>query len=306
MTRDDKLGIDVERSGLTEHSFLSSGDYAENTFDRHHASINKLPDDVILAVLLLFDEVQTLDSLTRVWSRAKTISSAYEHQILTSIIDRQLGLPVAQYAAACVDGPSARNKRNIKPVLRDYFKALFRPPPPERAHLKDWPLPQLQSAARGIREHHKSVEVCLEAFLSQCRNKWPGRAAPNLNRASLSVVEERRLLRAIYLYQLYCHCFGSTEASDEFDSSYIEVRPEDQAIFFLANLPPWVVEEVYTIHEFVFDTYTDMITEADLCVENCLERGSAIMPSANSCDNCDGDKCKFPPPSDPLEGVTGS
>lgn len=293
MSQEGRVSRLAKQSARASSSGPRAEEQTKNIAGSFQADIDVLPDDVILALLLLLDNIQTFDNIVQVWPRAKAIGNVYEQQILASIIDKQLGLPVAQYAAACIDGPSARNKRNIGPVLRDYFKALFRPAPPERSRLKDWTLSQLRSVARAIREYQQSVELCLDAFLGRCSDRWPGPVSPTLSRDSLSLSEERRLLRAIYLYQLYCHCFASAEEFDDFEVSYIEIHAEDQAMYFLANLPPWVVEEVYTIHEFMFDTYTDIITEMDVVTQDDSTRLEQIIAYTDDRDHTSDVPRKF-------------
>lgn len=72
---------------------------------------------------------------------------------------------------------------------------------------------------------------------------------------SLSPMEELRLYRAIYRFQVYCTLFGSGRASDSLT---------DQHERFLASFPPWEVLEMACVWYYLVCRWASIMKDLSL------------------------------------------
>lgn len=82
---------------------------------------------------------------------------------------------------------------------------------------------------------------------------------PALKVGSLSVTEERRLLRALYRFQLFCNLFGPVPRGTPGQPKYGS-DDEVQGVFFY-GFRPWEIEEVHCIYTLIQDNYTDILED---------------------------------------------
>lgn len=72
---------------------------------------------------------------------------------------------------------------------------------------------------------------------------------------NMSRIENTRIIRAFYRFEIFCHLFGGTQfESSAFLGSYI------QQLFF-SEFEPWEVEEICCIYSFVKEKYEQIIVE---------------------------------------------
>ncbi|KAL2262529.1 hypothetical protein VTK26DRAFT_1059 [Humicola hyalothermophila] len=83
---------------------------------------------------------------------------------------------------------------------------------------------------------------------------------------SLSSIEQTRLLRALYRFQLYCNLFGQGPNPGQYPSVAMLDPPETLALFF-GPLNPWEVEEIDCIYKLIRNKYNAILV--------AIQRGSA-------------------------------
>ncbi len=79
----------------------------------------------------------------------------------------------------------------------------------------------------------------------------------SLEVGNLSVMEQRRFLRALYRFQLYCHLFGpgprGTTGWKKFGS------PDEVQVTFFYDFKPWEIEEIHSVYTLIQEKYTDIL-----------------------------------------------
>ena len=90
------------------------------------------------------------------------------------------------------------------------------------------------------------------------------------NAVQLSVTERRRLKRAFYRWHIHHDSFGIDPASDYFeDDDAVHdasdgITDEVKARLFLLSFPPWEIEEIASLANYLFERYRKLINGKEL------------------------------------------
>lgn len=119
----------------------------------------------------------------------------------------------------------------------------------------------------------------------------------SLDNEPLSEVEETRLLRALYRFQLCCNLFGvgRLRASGEFRLSWQRFQPVDILKLFICLFEPWEVEEIACIYAFASEKYDRVFEDIrwDVHEQNPKFEGQR-PPTPDGAFDFDN-SCKFSP-----------
>ncbi|KAK3903230.1 hypothetical protein C8A05DRAFT_43502 [Staphylotrichum tortipilum] len=92
---------------------------------------------------------------------------------------------------------------------------------------------------------------------SECAALFLRKLDPSLEVDALSVTEQRRLLRALYRFQLFCHLFGPSPRGSPGWPKF-GFSEEIQVVFF-RGFPPWEIEEVHCVYTLIREKYTSIL-----------------------------------------------
>ncbi|KAF4337256.1 hypothetical protein FBEOM_8845 [Fusarium beomiforme] len=151
------------------------------------------------------------------------------------------------YAVNSCNTPEFRSRRTREKVLlfiKDY--KLQR----ERASetLSDQPLEEDIIAIASF--HSSVIRGLLEHYSTWARANLEGLSEPQ----ALSRIEERRIIRGLYRFQLFCSLFGAVRGRASFFEDGI-LKSEERLNLFLDEYEAWEIEEILCINVFVQAKY---------------------------------------------------
>ncbi|MCJ1244087.1 hypothetical protein MMC30_001285 [Trapelia coarctata] len=199
--------------------------------------MEQLPAELRIEVLRSIDDFSTLYSFIRVSKSLYSVFSAAKSSILSSVLERSIPIDILTDALAV-------HSSSLLPVHDDKLTKDF---VASRWLGNSSPTyPPSQSAGFGCLAHFQHI---IDWFTNDICKTF-ARNEPSLGVGSFPVsFEERvRISRAFYRIEIYCNLFKDTRVADDMTVYY---TTDDQFELFLSHIPPWEVEEVACVHEYL-------------------------------------------------------
>lgn len=254
-----------------------------------HASLEGLAIEIQLNVLRSLPDIKTLRSLVKASPRYLKAYESQQKSILSRVLARDIG-PYILCEAYSVAEASAINRlldqdgSEVTKFVENYkLKRDSENVAPECLPLqKLFFLAQLQNAIR-----YASLEFCIDALASA-----PGPTVQLEQSKMLSPFEVRRIHRALWRFELFCVLFRENERGDPDPFTCV-----DKSSLFLSLFPPWEVEEIACIRDFIHRRYARLFAyhERELALSSAVED-----------DSSDSDRPPIVIPLDPSGGKYSS
>lgn len=125
--------------------------------------------------------------------------------------------------------------------------------------------------AVGLIHLHKSVTYIAAEYCVSVGSKMP-QSEPVLN---LSPLEQLRLYRAIYRFQIYCNFFGRNLPLANPDGGNTSTEfGEDPAMGFLSSFPPWELQEIACIWRYLKLRWASILRQvSEIYIPKHISRG---------------------------------
>ncbi|KAF4462058.1 hypothetical protein FALBO_11134 [Fusarium albosuccineum] len=104
--------------------------------------------------------------------------------------------------------------------------------------------------------HSHNVRPLLQQYISWARTNLEGLSVPD----QLSRTEQRRIIRGLYRFQIFCNLFGGVHGAKHGRRGDV-LEAEDRLELFLDEYEPWEVEEILCINAFVDAKYRSVFEE---------------------------------------------
>ena len=215
--------------------------------------LDGLPPEIQVLILLQIATIQDLRSLIYASAQYYGAFKVTREKVMSAVLHRTVLPSALSNALSTVKIIACHKSRNRdKEQVLDFINT-FKEDRTTDDTTKTIPL----SLSLPLCQLHRSVEY----FVHDCSKLWlpllharslamkpnlDSTTVDNLEIAPLSLSEEARLQRALYNFEFYCQIFHSTELSIE-DPLFKAI---DQSHIFLAELPPWQVEELACICDY--------------------------------------------------------
>ncbi|KAI9875610.1 MAG: hypothetical protein M1830_008208 [Pleopsidium flavum] len=263
-----------------------------------NCSLERLSPELQRLVLLQLPSFQSLHSLIQASPQYYQIFAASKERILSAVIKRIIHPDALPDALAAVRasffeprGPNRETALSFIDSLRhdrkiDHSKKLL-------------PL----STSISLCQLHRSIEYLVYDFTqrtspvlkqySQSLGLTHHSEASEGEGPPLSSIEEARLQRAFYRVELYGHLFYTDPGARE------SMRALEQAHTFLAEFPPWQIEELACIRDYISRRLAEAFDQAeDHFVKTVLAEGDdqdhnhdtkSLAPAENDNDDKDNE-----------------
>ncbi len=100
--------------------------------------------------------------------------------------------------------------------------------------------------------HKKYIEFFAKDFISSILSVHPISRKPETIYRPLSSAETRRIHRSFYRFELYCILFKQRETQDGVIQDRERLGSQAQSDMFLSLYPPWEVEELCCVHDYIY------------------------------------------------------
>ncbi|POS68905.1 hypothetical protein DHEL01_v212700 [Diaporthe helianthi] len=115
---------------------------------------------------------------------------------------------------------------------------------PLATQLSTWASTNLESAAAKATEEQRMQAKSASSKETPTCNTWPG---------GFSVTEQRRILRAFYRFEIFCHLFSGEQ--------HQSFRHDDIARIFLSQFESWEIEEMGCVYTWIKQRYGEIVAE---------------------------------------------
>lgn len=152
-------------------------------------------------------------------------------------------------------GPRRGPNTNVTDFLASYKQwrsSISQKPPPELCSLGDlrWMTWFYTSTVKPLAAHFFSWALAnLDSVPAKSKAQHPG-AAEGLTRT-----EKKRLLRALYRFEIFCHLFGGAQCESYIGMTVVRIFFSDM------DFQPWEVEEMCCVYTFVKETFQETIND---------------------------------------------
>jgi hypothetical protein len=167
------------------------------------------------------------------------------------------------------DERSARTLEVVIALLNDY--ALARA---EAAHPQsEWLFYSSATEAVELLHLHEKVKRVAGDYCQSVASKMCQENEQQHQQLNLSQIEQLRLHRGIYRFQMYCNFFGAAESwtREKFNGRSSDHIPK---IRFLASFPPWEVQEIAGIWQHLSRRWVSILREvSDIFIPKHISHG---------------------------------
>ena len=230
------------------------------------ATLERLPTEIQLTILLNIGDIASLKSLVRASPRYHSAYLSQRHAILERVLFNSIHPEVLYDAFSAIDSAkiktSDRKDRaaRVRTYLSDYRHTRDTWVPPEHLDLETlYGLARLQNHVQ-----HSTQDLYRVASSS---HPFPG--TQMMHSEELSVNESRRFYRAFYRFDIFCNLFRNwkTPPADELLSKASNRHPENPFVLeplekssrFLSLFNPWEVEELACVRDYFSNYYRRML-----------------------------------------------
>lgn len=234
------------------------------------SSIGKLPTELQVEILKQLPTIQDLYSLIQASPQHYQIFSNYKEDIIFTVIGRMLGPEVLVDALTAVETsvPAFRDvdRKTVIALLERYKSARDGRQPRKRIPLStSISLCQLHHVVEyDIRDYTRratwTLKQCSE-LMNSAGSSRQSKVSPALEweKAPLSVVEQGRLRRAFYRFEIFGRLFNGPERRTV-EKSFSAL---EQADLFIAQFPLWQIEEIACIRDYFRQHITEVYERVD-------------------------------------------
>ena len=234
------------------------------------ATLERLPAELQIAILLNIGDIGSLESLIRASPRYHSLYVSQRHAILKQVLFNSIHPDALYDAYSAIESTntttSDRKDRAVKfrTFVSNYSKTRDTWVPPEHLDL------ETLSRLAWLQNHvqHSTQDLYRVASSS---HPFPGTQMVHCE--EISVNESRRFYRAFYRFHIFCNLFRNWETppddvllSDSSDEDDFEPNALEKSSWFLSLFNPWEVEELACVRDYFFKYYRRMLHqfEADL------------------------------------------
>lgn len=220
-------------------------------FDMQSASLEGLPVELQCEILQRLTCLPSLDAIVHASTSYHKAYVARRQSILADVLSRDIGPNVLFEANAVAMALSINTKDGIevRQFLRDH-KTRRR----EAAAISfgRFSIPQVVTLVQV----QYAVRFAAEGFCQNTLSTHPLTGQKQDHVAPLSSNEAQRISRAFYRLELFCTIFNQhfSEVSHKLDSM-------DMCHLFLDQFPPWEVEEVACVRDYIIGRYTQLFAK---------------------------------------------
>ncbi|XXG97639.1 hypothetical protein Hte_003946 [Hypoxylon texense] len=244
-----------------------------------HAPLETLPPEIrrhILAILTL-DQLNCLVRASPVFHQQYLASRRYVlNSCLSNTLDGVLVDALLAHQTGSTTFATTRGGKTVSRVLDDYENLRSRPNQTLVKEISE------VDAAKIAKFHLNVILPVARRFISWAAH-YPGdelHISAFQQPLSLSRVEETRLLRSLYRFQLCCHLFGSGPHPDLVAQS--AQTPIDILMRFFFLYEPWEVEEMRCVGLFADEMYERFSKDAIYGIDSGGVRFNGKLLSPNS------------------------
>ncbi|KAL9114742.1 MAG: hypothetical protein Q9227_001421 [Pyrenula ochraceoflavens] len=244
----------------------------------HQSRLAALPPEIVSLILKYVSTLRCLNSLIHTSSYIYACYRLERESILRSVLCQELPVPLWMTAEACLhaptlalDAPDSDANEEQNPIFNDFMKHYA-------VHVDDQSRQDSSEPVVDvlrIADLHATVLKCVQSFTAFVQSQNPKLYVSTNGGPQLSYVESYRLARAFYRFELICglySChFGTPEGSDE-EHDDTPPRYIDLMVHFFSMFPPWEIEEIASVYEFIYSRYHTAIEEVQSKKEGALPR----------------------------------
>lgn len=215
------------------------------------ASLEGLPIELQYEILQRLTCLPSLDAIIHASTSYHKAYVARRQSILADVLSRDIGPNVLFEANAVAMALTINNKdgKEIRQFLRNYKNRRQEAAVMSFERLS---LPQTVT----LSQVQYAVRFSTEAFCQTTLSTHPLTGKKQEHIPPLSSNETRRISRAFYRLELFCMIFNqpSCNVSHKVDSM-------DMCHLFLHQFPPWEVEEIACVRDYIIGRYTQLFAK---------------------------------------------
>ena len=206
------------------------------------ASLDGLHTELKSEILHFMTDIESLKSLVHASPSFYYVYTGVRQSVLSTVVQREIHPEVIRDALAVHESlrMESYGLDQVQPFLLKY-KA-------NRQAKLATPLP-MPLAMDLLAFHKKYVEYFAKDFVSTVLSLHPTSKQPQQG-PPVSTTELCRIHRSLYRFELYCVLFRQRRQRN--GPPLDRLSSEDQSIMFLSLYPPWEVEELYCIHDYLY------------------------------------------------------
>ncbi|KAL1869131.1 hypothetical protein Daus18300_005667 [Diaporthe australafricana] len=242
--------------------------------EQQPSSLESLPVEIRISILENMPDLKTLGSLIHASPVYFAQYRFSRKSLLCSCLEQDLGREVLVEAYAAFNsrsskiGPRTIPNRNVTDFVDLYGARRYSGDPAamlESMSLADirwltwfhtltvkllatqfstWALTNLESAAAKATEEQRMQEKPASLKETSTCNTWP---------SGFSVTEQRRILRAFYRFEIFCHLFSGGQ--------HQSFRHDDIARIFCSQFESWEIEEIGCVYTWIKQRYGEIVAE---------------------------------------------
>ncbi|KAL9069540.1 MAG: hypothetical protein Q9161_005458 [Pseudevernia consocians] len=237
---------------------------ARGGLDPQRASLEGLAVELQFEILQKLPDLPTLDAIVHASPSYHRAYVARRQSILARVISRDIG-PDIQFEAHAVAMTQTINKENhseIRAFLKDYRRT-------RRQTASFWfesvPLPHVTI----LSQLQHAVRFAMKDFCKTTLSRDPLSGEKEKDIKPLSTNEARRISRALYRFELFCRIFSHAGFTVK-----IKLDCMEMCHLFLNQFPPWEVEEIACIRDYIIDRYAGLFAKHERELMQHLPEGA--------------------------------
>ena len=223
------------------------------------ASLEGLPVELQGEVLQWVTDPASLEAIVHASPADHKTYMARRQYVFAKVLSRDTGQDVLLEAQAVVKALTVNQKdgSEIREFLQEYNVARQAK---VSLLLERFPLPHLVI----LSQLHHAVKFAMKDFCQAALSENPPSSERLEDITPLSTNEARRISRAFYRFEIFCMIFCEPGLS---------VKPEldcaDMCHLFLNQFPPWEVEEIACVRDYIVGRYTKLFRKHEHELGQC-------------------------------------
>lgn len=224
---------------------------AQRGFDPQRASLEGLAVELQFEILQRLPDLPTLDAIVHASPSYHRAYVARRQSILARVISRDIG-PDIQFEARAVAMTQLINKEDGS-AIRDFLEdCKSTRQQPASVLFETFPLSHITI----LSQLQHAVRFVMKDFCKTTLSRDPLSGEKEEDIKPISTDEARRISRALYRFELFCIIFSqpSFKVKRKLDCM-------DMCHLFLNQFPPWEVEEIACIRDYIIGRYAHLFAK---------------------------------------------
>lgn len=224
---------------------------AQVGFEPQSASLEGLAFELKFEILQRLTDLPSLDAIVHASPSYHRAHVTRRHSILAKVVSRDIGPNILLEAHALAMALTTNNKdgSEIRRFLEEYKSTRTEP---ASVSIERFPLTHIATLSRV----QYAVRFASKDFCQATLSRHPLSSEKEEDIPPLSTNEARRINRAFYRFEIFCTIFSQPgfKVKRKLDCM-------DMCHLFLNQFPPWEVEEIACIRDYIIGRYAQLFAK---------------------------------------------